>query len=132
MLPKVTPDRSFDYLEICDSDDENLVRSKTCAADDLAWSRYDGFHDVFARNNLIFECRVLAVQRRMSETRIVDGVGETAALLWSHDRSRAPVWRCATCNVRRNLHAIARDTGFCGDCLDRSRVLESDDIGGES
>jgi hypothetical protein len=66
----------------------------------------------------------------MSETRTGLSLGEMTALLWRHERNRVPIWRCATCDVNRPRRG-ARDIGFCGDCLDRSRVLDGDDLGGE-
>ena len=68
----------------------------------------------------------------MTETRIFLALGQAAGLLWHHDHDRRSVSKCATCACKRAAFGIARDTGFCGDCLDRSRVREDDDIGGES
>jgi hypothetical protein len=45
-------------------------------------------------------------------------------------RTRSP--RCSTCKGKRDLLTLQRGDGFCRDCLDRSRVLDSDDLGGES
>jgi hypothetical protein len=67
----------------------------------------------------------------MSETRIFLGLGQTAAQLWHHDHDRRSVSKCATCGGRRQL-AVGPDVGFCEDCLERSRIVDADDIGGES
>jgi hypothetical protein len=67
----------------------------------------------------------------MTETRIVFGLGQTAALR-RHDRNRRPVQPCATCSGKRDVGVVDRDLGFCGDCLERSRIVDDDDIGGES
>jgi hypothetical protein len=68
----------------------------------------------------------------MSETRFVD-LGPSAVMLWCHDRNRGSVQRrCATCDGKRDVSMFDRDTGFCVGCLDRSRVVDADDIGGES
>ena len=63
----------------------------------------------------------------MSETRIVLGLGPSAALLWRHDRNRRSIEPCPACSGKHD-----GDAGFCADCLDRSRILDDDDIGGES
>jgi hypothetical protein len=84
------------------------------------------------RDNLIFEVRDRGVQRIMTEPRTFLGREETAALLWHRDHDRRSVSRCATCNGRRDLLAADRSAGFCGGCLDRSRNIDDDDIGGES
>ena len=68
----------------------------------------------------------------MTETRIFVGLGQVATLLWHYDRDRRSVSRCATCGGKRKLLALDRDAGFCGGCLDRSRLRDGDDIGGES
>jgi hypothetical protein len=60
------------------------------------------------------------------------GLGQTAALLWHHDHDRRSVSKCATCGVGREFLAVGRDVGFCEDCLERSRIVDGDDIGGES
>lgn len=70
----------------------------------------------------------------MSETRILLGLGQAAALLWHPDHQRRSVSKCATCGGLRRLElrAVSRDAGFCGECLERSRSVDGDDIGGES
>jgi hypothetical protein len=40
------------------------------------------------------------------------------------------VRRCATCKGNRNVRRFDH-AGFCGVCLDRSRVDDDDDLGGE-
>jgi hypothetical protein len=68
----------------------------------------------------------------MSETRIFLGLGQTAALLWNHDHDRRSVSKCGTCGGLRQFLAVDRRAGFCEDCLERSRSVDADDIGGES
>jgi hypothetical protein len=38
---------------------------------------------------------------------------------------------CATCKGYRDVGEFDRDTGLCHACLDRSRIDEDDDLGGE-
>jgi hypothetical protein len=68
----------------------------------------------------------------MSETTIVLGPGRAAGLLRRNDWYRRSVGTCATCNGKRYVHRLDHRNGFCLDCLERSRVLDEDDIGGES
>jgi hypothetical protein len=68
----------------------------------------------------------------MSETTIFLGLGHTAAILWHHDHHRRSQRKCATCGGKREILALDRDFGFCTDCVERSRVLDGDDVGGES
>ncbi|MGE0400451.1 MAG: hypothetical protein AB7T06_27315 [Kofleriaceae bacterium] len=42
------------------------------------------------------------------------------------------VGTCSTCDGKRYVFGFDEPTGFCQDCIARSRVLEDDDIGGES
>jgi hypothetical protein len=72
------------------------------------------------------------VQRIMTETRVVLGLGPTAALLWRHHRSHSVALRCATCVGPRDFRSIDDQAGFCDDCLDRSRAFDENDLGGES
>ena len=70
----------------------------------------------------------------MSETGIVVMQGPTARPL-EYRRIRNRVWglkRCATCDGNRGVGQFVRDAGFCRECLDRSRIVVDDDIGGES
>jgi hypothetical protein len=69
----------------------------------------------------------------MTEPIVLDlGLGQAAALLWHHAHDRRSVSKCATCDGERAILAVDREAGFCGDCLDRSRILDGDDLGGES
>lgn len=38
---------------------------------------------------------------------------------------------CATCKGHRDVGRLGRNAGFCYECLDRSRIVDDDDIGGE-
>jgi hypothetical protein len=66
----------------------------------------------------------------MTEPIVLD-LNQAAALLWHQAHNRRWVSKCATCDGKRVL-AVDREAGFCGDCLERSRILDGDDLGGES
>jgi hypothetical protein len=63
---------------------------------------------------------------------IVLNLGQAAALLWHHATDRRSASKCATCDGKRAVLAVDRGVGFCGDCLERSRIIDGDDLGGES
>lgn len=70
----------------------------------------------------------------MSETATVVMYGPTAGR--PHHRPTrnrvSAVKKCATCKGNRNVGTFEDCAGFCRDCLDRSRIVVDDDIGGES
>ncbi len=66
----------------------------------------------------------------MSETTVFLGLGNAAALLWHHAHPLRSLSKCATCGGKREI--LDRDAGFCEVCIDRSRSLDGEDIGGES
>lgn len=68
----------------------------------------------------------------MSEPTIYLALGRTAGMLRRNDRERRVVGTCSTCDGKRYVFGFDEPTGFCQDCIARSRVLEDDDIGGES
>lgn len=68
----------------------------------------------------------------MSEPTIFVELGHAGAMLWHNDPYRRSVSKCATCGGKRQTHVFDRHSGFCADCLERSRTLDRDDIGGES
>jgi hypothetical protein len=70
----------------------------------------------------------------MSETGIVVMHGPVARPL-EYRRPRNHVSRgkrCATCKGNRGVGKFEDYAGFCRECLDRSRIVAGDDIGGES
>jgi hypothetical protein len=68
----------------------------------------------------------------MSETGIVLVRQGVTGLIAYLSRNRVRVRACGTCRSVREVRKLERYTGFCHDCLDRSRVDADDDIGGES
>lgn len=68
----------------------------------------------------------------MSETGIVLVRTGMAGLIAYLGRNSLQVRVCGTCHGVREVRKPDRDVGFCHDCLDRSRIVGDDDIGGES
>jgi hypothetical protein len=67
---------------------------------------------------------------------------ETGIVLMIARPARPPAYRghrtrasgveaCATCKGNRDVGKLGLHAGFCHDCLDRSRIVDADDIGGE-
>lgn len=56
----------------------------------------------------------------------------TRALRHRGDRNRASgAEACATCAIDLDVRKLDRHAGFCHECLDRSRISDDDDLGGE-
>lgn len=68
----------------------------------------------------------------MSETGIVLVRTRMTGLIAYLGRNSIRVRACATCHGARELRKLDHNVGFCRDCLDRSRIVAEDDIGGES
>jgi hypothetical protein len=64
---------------------------------------------------------------------IETGIVVAWTLEYRRTRNRVSgVKRCATCKGHRGVGTFEDCAGFCRECLDRSRIVVDDDIGGES
>jgi hypothetical protein len=73
------------------------------------------------RNNLIVEGSRRAYNDVMRYTNQRSSV--------SSDLLRSVVHACLTCQNAR--HVRTQELGFCADCLERARIITTDELGGE-
>jgi hypothetical protein len=103
----------------------------------FAHRRHVGIRDASSRNNLMFEPSGRAYNNDMSSTAMVAmHVGTMVAR--RRDRRNSPVvvqprakFSCASCQGDGQDHEPDEVVGFCPDCIERSRFVADDDIGGE-
>ena len=93
-----------------------------------------GFCVVWARNNLLFDRSVRAYNDLMRAPRKPSV--SVRPKMWRGPRS---LFRrshaelgCVGCHGQRSIRTVVLGMlGFCGECLDRSRLVPFDELGGE-